>query len=527
LRTQVACTGKIVVDKFEVKEARYKIVVVPPSLTWAEETVGLLEKFLDSGGTVIFVGETPSLIDGEPAEEKWRKILAHPKVVQVKPERQAIAKMLDEKLPRSIAVTDAAGEEIGDILVHHRVEGCRHIYFLVNTSRERRYDATITFSEKGEVTEWDMFNGSVSQVAAVVREGRTVIETTFHPTGSRAFVIDTSKPFYPETVSTPAETKEEIKRLPDEWAFERLHLNSLVLDTCRYALEEGEWSEKKPVWKVRREVWKAAGLEKYAGIQPWVLIQRKVKPKPLKLRIRAAFKSEVAGKRVFLVVEQASIWKISVNGKPVNTAVKEWHWDKQFNKIDISNCVKKGENVIELSCQYSLGVPVEDMYLVGDFGVKPVSETEYVLTDEPEALRSGNWVTQGYPFYTGTMRYKTNFTLKSEPKPGERVLIRFPEAKGTLFLVRVNGKDPVPVCWRPLEADVTSLVRKNENELTVDVVSSLRNTFGPLHHKQGDLHWVGPFSFTDEGNWTDAYQLVPYGLINGAELVIRRKIEKA
>ncbi|OYT49960.1 hypothetical protein B6U79_00725 [Candidatus Bathyarchaeota archaeon ex4484_231] len=125
------------------------------------------------------------------------------------------------------------------------------------------------------------------------------------------------------------------------------------------------------------------------------------------------------------------------------------------------------------------------------------------------------------------MRYKTNFTLKSEPKPGERVLIRFPEAKGTLFLVRVNGKDPVPVCWRPLEADVTSLVRKNENELTIDVVSSLRNTFGPLHHKQGDLHWVGLFSFTDEGNWTDAYQLVSCGLINGAELVIRRKIEKA
>jgi len=167
------------------------------------------------------------------------------------------------------------------------------------------------------------------------------------------------------------------------------------------------------------------------------------------------------------------------------------------------------------------------MYLVGDFGVKKNSDTEYAITDEPQSSKSGDWCEQGYPFYAGTMRYKTTFNLEDKPKDGERVLIRLPEAKGTLFLVNVNRKGPTPIVWRPLEADVTDYVQKGKNELTVDVISSLRNTFGPLHNKLATpyfpLHYlVGPFSFTDEHNWTDAYIHVPYGLINGAEIVIRK-----
>ena len=132
-----------------------------------------------------------------------------------------------------------------------------------------------------------------------------------------------------------------------------------------------------------------------------------------------------------------------------------------------------------------------------------------MLTDEPDVLKDDDWGRQGYPFYVGTMRFKNVFNLKSKPRPKERVLIRLPKAEGTLFLVTVNGKESVPICWRPLEADVIDYVNEGRNDLTIDVVSSLRNTFGPLHHKAGDLHSVWPDSFTDEANWIDAYQFVP------------------
>ncbi|MFQ6095708.1 MAG: hypothetical protein ACE5NN_06160, partial [Candidatus Bathyarchaeia archaeon] len=346
----------------------------------------------------------------------------------------------------------------------------------------------------------------------------------FHPAGSHAYVIDTSKPSAPQGL--PSEVKRRFEetavKLPGAWRFERLHPNSMTLDTCRYSIDGEEWSEEMPIWKARREVWKAVGFEPYTGIQPWVLIQKGVKPsRSFTLRLRSTFSSKAEGKKVYFIVEKAQIWKLQVNGQPVSTATREWHWDKQFGKIDITDYVKVGKNVVELSCNYDMDVPVEDLYLIGEFGVEKVSETEYALTDEPDSLHDGDWVGQGYPFYAGTIRYKTRFNVKRTN--GEEILIRLPGAKGSLFLVHVNGEGPIPICWQPLEADITKFVRDGENELAIDVVGSLRNTFGPLHHKLGDaLTFVGPRTFVDEKNWVEAYQFAPYGLINGAEIMKRR-----
>lgn len=275
-----------------------------------------------------------------------------------------------------------------------------------------------------------------------------------------------------------------------------------------------------PMWKVRREVLEKTGMSQYSGIQPWVLLEKGItSPKNLILHLRTSFKSELKTGKVYLVLEKASFWKLTVNGVQVSTETGEWYWDKQMGKIDITGYVKTGENTIELSCNYSLDIPIEDIYIIGEFAVKKAEEG-FVLTEEPRFIKSGSWIDQGYPFYAGTIRYKTRFSL---PEAEGQIIVRLPNAKGTLFLVYVNHKGPIPVCWSPLEADVTSLVEKGENELEIDVVSSLRNTFGPLHHRLGDdLTFVGPETFVDEENWVDEYQFAPYGLMEGAEILIRR-----
>ena len=513
-------------EAFFVNESKYRMIIVPPSLTWASETVDLLARFLEAGGRVLFVGETPRLIDGEQAEADWEKLLKHPSAVHVIEDRKSLDDSIREILSRSVSVTDEDGNEIEDIYVHHRIEGSRHIYFFSNSSRTQTHNVMMTFAERGEITEWNLFDGSVSEVEAVTYEGKTVIYAAFHPAGSHAYVIDTSKPNASE--GSPSEVmarfEETAVKLPGVWSFKRLHPNSMTLDTCRYSIDEEEWSEEMPIWKARQEVWRAAGLEQYSGFQPWVLIQKGIKPsRSFALRLRSTFKSKVERKEVYLVVEKAPVWRSHVNGKPVSTETKEWHWDKQFGKIDITDYTKIGENVIELSCQYDMDVPIEDLYLIGDFGVEKVSGTEYVLADEPDSLLDGDWVEQGYPFYAGTIRYKTKFNVKK--RDGEKMLVRLPLARGSLFLIYVNGEGPIPICWQPLEADMTQFVKGGENELVIEVVSSLRNTFGPLHHKLGDaLTFVGPFSFVDEKNWVDAYQFTPYGLINGVEIVTRRRI---
>ncbi|MFQ6095066.1 MAG: glycosyl hydrolase, partial [Candidatus Bathyarchaeia archaeon] len=192
-------------EAFLVNESKYRLIIVPPSLTWARRTVDLLLRFLDAGGKVLFVGETPRLIDGEPAKAEWKKVLAHPSALQVAEDRKSIDKAIRKILPRPVSITDEEGDEIGDIYIHHRVDDERHIYFLSNKSRTRKYDAMITFAEKGEITEWNLFDGSVSKVEAVTHQGKTVIYAAFHPAGSHAYVIDTSKPSAPEGL--PSEVK--------------------------------------------------------------------------------------------------------------------------------------------------------------------------------------------------------------------------------------------------------------------------------------------------------------------------------
>jgi hypothetical protein len=63
-------------------------------------------------------------------------------------------------------------------------------------------------------------------------------------------------------------------------------------------------------------------------------------------------------------------------------------------------------------------------------------------------------------------------------------------------------------------------MKEGHNDVAVEVVGTLRNTMGPLHHKGGDnLPWTGPGQFVDEQNWTDLYQFAPYGILGEVQLV--------
>lgn len=503
----------------KVKDASYRLIIIPPSLTWSRSTFRLIERFLNSGGGVIFVGGLPRLVDGVPSEEEWRSLLSHPNVQKIPEEANDLDNALKRMLEKSVSIRDDSGNEIGDIYFHHRVEGVQHIFFFSNKSR-KTYCVNLFFKEKGRVYELDLQNGDAKETGVIECEEGMIVRTVFPPAGSHAYLVDTSKHSIKSSPPSSKKLVESIIRLPDVWSFERLHLNSLTLDNCQYAIDSGGWSRMMPIWRVRREVLEKAGLSSYAGIQPWVLLKKGILSREFfKLRLKSVFKTEVKPRRIFLVLERASAWRLFVNGSPVPTETNEWHWDKQMGKIDISDYVEVGDNTIELSCNYSLGIPVEDIYIVGDFSVEKKSDG-FVLTNEPEYLKSGSWVNQGYPFYAGTMRYKSRFNLASDH--WDQVLLRFPEARGTLFLVYVNHSGPITVCWSPLEADITRFAKKGENTLEIDVVSSLRNTFGPLHHRLGDsLTFIGPETFVDEENWVEECRFTPYGLINGAEVVVK------
>jgi hypothetical protein len=210
---------------------------------------------------------------------------------------------------------------------------------------------------------------------------------------------------------------------------------------------------------------------------------------------------------------------LTVNGTPVATACCGWHWDRGFGKIDITNLVRQGDNVVDFAFDYDFLSEVEAAYVVGDFGVRLRTPSEGAICREPRALKNGSWVGQGYPFYPGSMVYRT--TVPKMARKGKRVFLRLQNPSGTLFLVRVNGREAGRILWRPYVVELTGLLTKTENALEVEVVSSGHNAHGPLHVREGDsFRWFGPNSFTDEGILKPEFSLFPYGLLDGAELVV-------
>jgi hypothetical protein len=498
------------------KGGMYKAIVVPPSLTWSLRTYELISTFLISGGKILFIGEKPSCIDGTQASKKWETIFRHKNASFSAMNQDEIKQTLDKILEKTVSIIDETGKEIDDIHVHHRIDGSKHILFMSNKSRNAAHKAVVWVKAFGEVSEYDMFDGSIKPLYAKEVNNGVEFKLDFSTAGSHAVVIDTGmalKEREPKRLNI-----ENVLDLGMNWKFKRVDPNSMTIDLCRIRINGEEWSSIMPVWKARSEVWNKSGLKAYGGIQIWSLLEKGIKPAPNFIEMNAGFESEVTGKKVWIVIENAKNWKLNVNGVCVETQTEKWHWDINFNKIDITNLVKKGRNEINMSCIYSYDTYIEEIYLAGDFGVKKYTADTYCLSEEPKKLVNGDWCSQGYPFYSGNMEYITKVNLN--PKKGNKYFLELKNPSGTVFTVKVNGKVKTLIS-NPWKFEITDYIKTGFNDITIEVTSSLRNTFGPLHHTDKYMKWTGPGKFTT--NITSDYVFVPYGLIEGAGIIVYRE----
>ncbi len=490
----------------------YSVVVVPPSKTWHGKTVEMLERFAVTGGRLVFVSPTPKQIDGRPAAARWRQLLGR-KGVSVVP-RQKLTSELAKSLPRGVGVEDSTGRQISDIRHAGRVDGKKRILFFCNVSRTRTYRASIRLDGRGRVEKWDPATGAAEPVPSRRIGRHTVVDHEFAPVGSLLLVVDASR----RPVACRRQKPRRLRSIPlnGPWTFRHLHPNSMTLDFCRLRVGQARFSRTMPVWQVRHRLYEQAGLKPYVGIQPWALRQLKVKPKPLAVTLRFDFASDLDAPDVALVVERLERFDLRVNGQHVRSRPDGWHWDRQFGKVTIGKWVRRGRNRIELSARYALDTPIEDIYLVGRFATRALRTGMFALCTEPQTLSRGDWCGQGYHFYCGNMLYTADVELPAR-LPG-RAVLQLRRPMGCAFAVHVDGHEVGTIAWQPWQIDLTGAVHPGVNRIGIEVVGTLRNTFGPLHHTQRDpCYWWGPQAFVDRDHWTGRYRFVPYGL-GGARL---------
>jgi hypothetical protein len=493
--TILARHARITPGGIRINRMEYAAIVIPPSLTWFSGTFKLLMKFT---GKIIMIGQKPTCLDGAGSDQ-WHVLWQKKNVVFLPTPRP---EALNRLLPGNLDVRDQAGRLVPRTYLHHRVAGKEHIYYLANNQPDRGFDLKIKF--KGKLRELDLASGEIKEQP----------DAFLPPAGARCYI---GTPGKGKTVWR--KTKKTGQRaLTGPYEFRRTTPNLLPLDFAAVSINNAEFSLELPLHQVRNRVLEHAGMHNKQDYQPWLLDMKQF-PLPAKrdFALRYTFTIHNLPRTIALVLESADRYGVKVNGKRVYTKTNEWLIDRSFRRVEIASYIKLGTNTIELSARYELNTEVEGLYLAGDFGVRLIDQKP-VIVDEPPRLVAGDWCGQGYPFYAGSMLYSQTVSMK--PRKNRRYLIDLEGTAAAVCAVRVNGKQRHVVAWAPWQVDITSDLVDGENTVEIEVTSTLRNVMGPLHNKDRQATEVVVFdsAFTDEKNWTNAYQLVPYGLMQGARL---------
>lgn len=221
-------------------------------------------------------------------------------------------------------------------------------------------------------------------------------------------------------------------------------------------------------------------------------------------------------KDIKAVVEGHEIWEVHINGNLVRIEEGSYWIDRDFHYYPLGNYLKPGENTITLKApKMSLFAELMPVYLTGPFLTRPLLKGFEITGGALEGL--GSWKDQGYIFYSQKVSYTQRFQVA---EPDREYSIRLEEWKGTTAEVHVNGKKAGQICWPPYELKVGHLLKQGENEITVKVVGSLKNTFG--HFFRESYKWInGPGDWNqapDEIPSLDQYSLMDYGLYEPFQL---------
>jgi hypothetical protein len=213
-------------------------------------------------------------------------------------------------------------------------------------------------------------------------------------------------------------------------------------------------------------------------------------------------------------LETPERFEVTCNGEPLAFDPERYYLDPAFPLAPLPP-LRQGLNVLEWRFLFTPDLELENSYLVGDFAVGWDGETRFWLEPERGTLHEGSWVHQGYPFYAGAIRYRTEVELPS----WEGELWLHLEAVRNGVRVWWNGYEAGTRLWEPYRVEITPFARPGRNEVVLEVFNTLRNLFGPHHLRDEEQRThFGPGDYVSEAQWVDSYRFVPCGLLGGVEV---------
>lgn len=497
--------------KLQVGAMAYDAVVVPSLRTIRSSTLDRLEAFAEAGGTVLWMGEVPCLVDAIPSERAMN--LAHrcskipfsarALLKALEPHRELDLRVRDGGYPFGSCETDRVR---GNFLHQIRQDGDTRYVFLCNTDRRTAQPGS-RLRIKGEwaVTHLNTLTGQEEALAAKLNGAWTELTWDFPGCGSLLLQLAPASTSPGKKYHYASRT--EIARLADPVPVTLSEPNVLLLDFAEWSVNDGAWQPETEILRLDNAVRKSLGLPDRTGdiAQPWV----DQAPAPIlgNVKIRFRIQSRVRLENCRLALENAAATEIAVNGNSVPNTVEGWWVDKAIQTVALP-ALDVGEHELVLSFPFTRKSEIEAGYLLGDFGVEVRGKHAMIIEPVTE-LAFGDWVHQGLPFYAGNVTYHCQVAgAESE------LVLRVPNFKNPLLTAELNGKRLEPLAYPPFEAKL-GMLSSGSHKLDITAYGNRFNALGALHNCDPAWLWHGPGAWRTEGeNWSDEYQFKPIGILS-------------
>ena len=520
--------GKLVIGK-----RAYSEVVIPATMENLEQgTYKLLKDYLLSGGRILSFTKKIPRLDGVESKLITELMTTFPK-------QWTFAETIEEDKVRNVLADPdfdiiESLPQSGELYHQRRILKDGELLFFVNTDTARAVSATITGTGKSLI-KIDLSNGISSLVPVKSENGQITFDIELSPIGSELYfltnsntsalsasaiastaVTDPGNGSYTETpVNETVETN--VQQEAD---------NVLVLD---FVDLKGRKLNLKETYfmKAMHALYDSSGFK--MG-NPW---QHKIQYKQDYMALdtfktgsgfEVTYRFNIAANAdlkslsgLDIVAERPEIWDLYLNGVKLSKSDK-WWIDREFFRFRVGANLKTGANTITLKAEkMSVHAEIMPAYLVGTFRLNPLKQGFEVTNGTLNTI--GSWKSQGFPFYSQKVLYTQKYKTLQNGKPYK---VRLNRWNGTMAVVLLNGTKVGLITDPPYELELPFALKADENAVEVEVIGSLKNTFGFFYKSSAGKWIIGP------GDWDVApgrlpalsdYFLLDYGLFEPFSLI--------
>ncbi len=490
----------------KVGEMAYDVIIVPGCETLRSSTYRLLHAFADAKGKLIIMGNCPALCDAVVSEEGNK--LAQ-KATNIDFSRASLLNCLESD--RVLTIRHANGALTDRFIYQMRRDNDCSWLFIANAFEpnnkdvDKGTDTQIILNGEFSAEKYDTQNGEIRPVAAEYRNGKTIIRAKIFGYDTLLFKLTAGKgEAMTETESPAAALTPVADNLFD---YELTEPNVLLLDQAQYKLDtDADFSPAEEILRLDNICRKKLKMPERGGriMQPYITGSV---PATHALTLKFTFESEIGVKGAKLALEDADKAQILFNGNAVTAAADGWFTDRAIGTVPLPEIVP-GENVLEVTIPFGLSTYTENMFILGDFGVKAIGR-KAKLIPLPEKIAFGDITRQGFAFYGGNLKYKL-----SAASSNGRLTIRANYFRGTLIGVFVDGKRAGSIIYPPYTLTVDGL-EDGTHEIELELFTHRANCFGPVHNADEKCSWQGPNAWrTQAHEWTYEYALKPVGILS-------------